>query len=109
MNRRQAREGPLGDKVNRRQAREGPLGEGAFATPSPGLGPAKRLGFGTRTAYTYTMPDNRKQNSLDLDSYVTRKTLDGMFLKLAHEERMIREDPVARSTDLLRKFSGGGR
>ena len=27
VNRRQAREGPLGDKVNRRQAREGPLEE----------------------------------------------------------------------------------
>lgn len=41
--------------------------------------------------------------SLDLDEYVTGKTLDGLFLKLAAEEKAIRENPVARSTDLLKK------
>jgi len=46
--------------------------------------------------------------SLDLDSYVTEKTLDGLFLKLAAEEQKIRENPVAQSTELLKKvFSGG--
>lgn len=40
--------------------------------------------------------------SLDLDGYVTDKTLDGLFLKLAAEEKMIRENPLARSTDLLK-------
>lgn len=40
--------------------------------------------------------------SLDLDSYVTEKTLDGLFLKLAAEERRIRENPMARTTDLLK-------
>jgi hypothetical protein len=49
------------------------------------------------------------QDSLDLDSYVTRKTLDGLFVKLADEERSIREDPVARSTDLLKKVFGSSR
>jgi len=49
------------------------------------------------------------QGSLDLDAYVTRKTLDGLFLKLADEERLIRENPVARSTDLLKKVFGGPR
>jgi hypothetical protein len=49
------------------------------------------------------------QDSLDLDSYVTRKTLDGLFVKLADEERLIREDPVARSTDLLKKVFGSSR
>lgn len=44
--------------------------------------------------------------SLDLDDYVTGKTLDGLFLKLAEEERQIRENPVARSTDLLKKVFG---
>jgi len=44
--------------------------------------------------------------SLDLDTYVTEKTLDGLFLKLADEERQIRENPVARSTDLLKKVFG---
>ncbi len=41
--------------------------------------------------------------SLDLDDYVTQKTLDGLFLKLAAEEKKIRENPVARSTELLKK------
>jgi hypothetical protein len=44
--------------------------------------------------------------ALDLDAYVTDKTLDGLFLKLAAEERKIRENPVARSTDLLKTVFG---
>lgn len=48
-------------------------------------------------------------DSLDLDQYVTQKTLDGLFLKLAAEEQLIREDPVARSTDLLKKVFGSGQ
>ncbi len=43
------------------------------------------------------------QGNLDLDDYITRKTLDGLFLKLAKEEQLIRQDPVARSTELLKK------
>jgi hypothetical protein len=43
---------------------------------------------------------------LDLDGYVTEKALDGLYLKLADEERRIRRDPVARTTDLLRKVFG---
>ncbi len=41
--------------------------------------------------------------NLDLDRYIAGKTLDGLFLKLAAEEKRIREDPVARTTDLLKK------
>jgi hypothetical protein len=50
----------------------------------------------------FTDPD-----SLDLDRYVTRKTLDGLFLKLAQEEALIRRDPLARSTELLKKVFAG--
>lgn len=45
-------------------------------------------------------------SSLDLDDYVAEKTLDGLFLKIADEERRIRENPVARSTDLLKSVFG---
>lgn len=45
-------------------------------------------------------------SSLDLDEYVTEKTLDGLFLKLAAEEKQIRNNPLARSTDLLKKVFG---
>ena len=43
------------------------------------------------------------EEDLDLDKYVTDKTLDGLFSKLALEEAKIRQDPLARSTDLLKK------
>ncbi|HXT40789.1 MAG TPA: DUF4197 domain-containing protein [Candidatus Angelobacter sp.] len=42
----------------------------------------------------------------DLDDYVTRKTLDGLFLKIAEQEKAIRENPLARTTDLLQKVFG---
>jgi hypothetical protein len=45
-------------------------------------------------------------DDLDVDEYITEKTLDGLFFKLAEEEKSIRRDPVARSTDLLRKVFG---
>ena len=45
--------------------------------------------------------------SLDVDEYVTDKTLDGLFRIVAQEEARIREDPVARSTELLKKVFAG--
>ena len=38
-----------------------------------------------------------------LDGYVTEKALDGLFLKVADEEKAIRTDPLARVNDLLDK------
>ncbi len=43
---------------------------------------------------------------VDLDSYVTHKSLDGLFKMIAAEEKRIRENPVARTTDLLKKVFG---
>lgn len=45
--------------------------------------------------------------ALDLDSYVTNKALDGLFKMVANEEKQIRNNPAARSSDLLRKVFGG--
>jgi len=45
-------------------------------------------------------------DALNLDSYVTDKTLDGMFYMLAKEEKEIRNNPLARSTDLLKQVFG---
>ncbi len=42
----------------------------------------------------------------DLDGYVTAKALDGLFSKLAIEEKAIRSNPVERTTDLLKKVFG---
>jgi len=38
-----------------------------------------------------------------LDDYATRKAIDGLFVKLAEEEKQIRKDPMARVTDILKK------
>jgi len=42
----------------------------------------------------------------DLTSHAVTLGLDGMFLYVAEEEKKIRENPVARTTDLLRKVFG---
>ena len=44
--------------------------------------------------------------SVDLDSYVTNKALDGLFTMVAQEEVRIRENPVARTSELLQKVFG---
>ena len=44
--------------------------------------------------------------SVDLDQYVTDKSLDGLFFMLAEEEKKIRQDPAARVTDILKKVFG---
>jgi hypothetical protein len=44
--------------------------------------------------------------SFDLDKYVTDKALDGLFLMVEEEERKIRQDPVARVTDVLKEVFG---
>lgn len=48
-------------------------------------------------------------DSLDLDSYVTEQATNGLFLLIAAEEKRIRENPVARTTDLLKKVFSGAR
>lgn len=44
--------------------------------------------------------------SMDVDAYVTHKALDGLFKMVAEEEKQIRENPVARTSDLLQKVFG---
>lgn len=50
-----------------------------------------------------------RTQALDLDSYVTNKALDGLFAVVAQEEEKIRQDPAARTTDLLKKVFGAGK
>ena len=44
--------------------------------------------------------------SLDLDDYVTNKSLDGLFYIVGQEEKKIRTNPAARTTDLLKSVFG---
>lgn len=54
-------------------------------------------------AQRYGLIDAREA---DLDRYVAERTLDGLFLLVADEERAIRRDPVATGSALLRKVFG---
>ncbi|NUO71916.1 MAG: DUF4197 domain-containing protein [Frateuria sp.] len=47
-----------------------------------------------------------KANPLDLDDYVTARTLDGLFTMIGEQEQSIRRNPAARTTDLLKKVFG---
>jgi hypothetical protein len=42
----------------------------------------------------------------NLDDYATAKALDGLFTLVADEEKKIRQDPLARTTDLLQRVFG---
>jgi RNA binding exosome subunit len=55
----------------------------------------------------YTTIPFVKAESLDLDHYVTEKSLDGLFYTVGQEEKKIRTDPAARTTDLLKKVFAG--
>lgn len=47
-----------------------------------------------------------KPVNVDLDQYLTNKALEGLFLKIAAEEKKIRTDPLARVTELLKRVFG---
>lgn len=49
---------------------------------------------------------NLEAVNTDLSDYLTRKALDGLFLKIAETEKDIRQDPAARVTDLLKRVFG---
>jgi Protein of unknown function (DUF4197) len=56
------------------------------------------------TAYN-RIPLVKKVNP-DLDDYATGKALEGLFVMVAKEEKAIRQNPQARTSDLLRKVFG---
>ena len=55
----------------------------------------------------YTTLPVANAESLDLDRYVTNKSMDGLFYLVEQEEIKIRKDPAARVTDLLKTVFGG--
>jgi hypothetical protein len=46
-----------------------------------------------------------KQNA-DVDSYVTQKAMDGLFLMIAEEEKKLRANPMGAGSDLLKNVFG---
>ncbi len=65
---------------------------------------ATRAYKGMMTAYD-AIPLTGK-TSFDLDEYVTAKAVDGLFAMLAEEEKQIRANPAARTSELLRRVFG---
>jgi hypothetical protein len=53
-----------------------------------------------------TMLGSKDPLLTDIDAYVTDKGLDGLFTIMAQEEKNIRENPAARTTELLKKVFG---
>jgi hypothetical protein len=51
--------------------------------------------------------DGNGASRADLDDYVTREAIDGLFHVIAEQEKQIRRNPAARTTDLLRRVFGG--
>jgi hypothetical protein len=47
-----------------------------------------------------------KKESFDLDQYVVSKALGGLFYMVGEEEKKIRTNPTARTTDLLKEVFG---
>jgi hypothetical protein len=58
-------------------------------------------------ANTYNrIPTTSEKVNPDLTSYVVGKTVDALFDQVAQEEANIRANPVARTTDILKKVFG---
>jgi hypothetical protein len=47
-----------------------------------------------------------KSVNINLEDYLTRKALDGLFVKIAEQEKQIRKNPLARVTAILKKVFG---
>jgi hypothetical protein len=60
----------------------------------------------TRLLDVYTALPLYEKPDLDLERYITEKALAGLFTVLAQEEQRIRQDPLARTTELLRRVFG---
>jgi Protein of unknown function (DUF4197) len=52
-----------------------------------------------------SLPFARDQD-LDISHYVVSKALEGLFFELGQEERKIRQDPAAQTTNLLKEVFG---
>lgn len=62
--------------------------------------------YWTNLISTYNKIPLVKKMNPNLTEYVTRKAIDGLFIMIAKEELKIRKDPVARTSELLKKVFG---
>ncbi|MCS6824949.1 MAG: DUF4197 domain-containing protein [Cytophagaceae bacterium] len=52
------------------------------------------------------LPTTKEKIQTDLVKFTTHKALKGLFILVADEEMKIRKDPLARTTDILKKVFG---
>jgi len=55
---------------------------------------------------TFGLMNQYLGSASDIDKYVTDKTMEGLFTKIAAQEKLIRQNPAARSTELLKDVFG---
>jgi hypothetical protein len=66
----------------------------------------KKVGFYgdyKRLLNSYEKIPFTQKPDLDIERYIVNKTLDGLFLLVAEEEKKIRTNPAKRTTELLKK------
>ena len=61
--------------------------------------------YWTDVTTAYNRLASAKVNT-DLSAYVTQKAMEGIFYQVGLEEQKIRRDPVARTTEILKKVFG---
>jgi hypothetical protein len=62
--------------------------------------------YWTDLAITYNKIPFVTPVNTDLQGYVTGKAVDGLFILVTDEENKIRQDPMARTSELLKKVFG---
>jgi hypothetical protein len=80
---------------------------GAFAPHvQNALNATQATRYYTDIASTYNKVPFVTKINPDLQGYATQKAIDGLFILVAQEEAKIRENPMARTTDLLKRVFG---
>ncbi|MBX7201214.1 MAG: DUF4197 domain-containing protein [Rhodospirillaceae bacterium] len=85
---------------------EGPLGEKFLPIVKKAIAKVKLAEKYDQLAGKAAKYGLIKEKDAHLDSYVTQKTLDGLYLMIAEEERAIRKDPVSAAGNLAQKVFG---
>ena len=83
-----------------------PLAEKFLPIVKEAINKVKVTSYWNPLVTTYNkIPGVKKQNP-NLDDYVTKKAINGLFILVADEEAKIRKDPIARVSDILKKVFG---
>jgi nitrous oxidase accessory protein NosD len=96
--------------VSKLRAENGFLGNDKVRIPLPDAlkrveGALRMLGM-QKQADELVTAMNRAAEQARIENYVTQKTLDGLFLMIAEQEKAIRNDPIGAATGMAKKVFG---